>query len=88
MMKSGWSWIAGVTMICAAGLMSGLLVPRAIADAGNCVQFSAGSSSYIVVPSSAALNITNALTIEAWVKPAAGGGEWALVFGKQYNPAE
>jgi hypothetical protein len=51
---------------------------------GNAVGLSSSNNSYISVPDSNSLDVTNALTFEAWIRPD-GGGEWALVAGKQYN---
>jgi len=55
-----------------------------VQSAGNAVSFSQTNSSYISVPDSDSLDLTSALTIEAWIKPD-GGGEWALICGKQYS---
>ena len=56
--------------------------------ANNCAQFTATSRSYLHVASSEALKLNHPMTLEVWVKPTAGGGEWALVFGKQNNPSD
>ncbi|OQB13032.1 MAG: Lactonase, 7-bladed beta-propeller [Firmicutes bacterium ADurb.Bin193] len=55
-----------------------------VQSAGNAASFSQVNSSYISVPDSDSLDLTSALTIEAWIKPD-GGGEWALICGKQYS---
>ena len=56
--------------------------------ANNCAQFTATSRSYLHVASSEALKLNHPMTLEVWVKPSAGGGEWALIFGKQNNPSD
>lgn len=67
--------------------MGGALLPEANGTTNNCAEFN-GSGSYIYVASTAALKLTAPMTMEVWVKPVAGGGEWALIFGKQYNPSD
>ena len=72
-------------------LVFGLLVinpERMIAAQGNMAEFTAASNSYISAASTAELKTFSALTMEAWIKPVSGGGEWALIMGKQYNPAD
>jgi hypothetical protein len=59
-----------------------------IAAIGNSAQFTATSNSYIAAESSNELKTFSALTLEAWIKPISGGGEWALIMGKQYNSAD
>jgi 6-phosphogluconolactonase (cycloisomerase 2 family) len=56
--------------------------------AGNAAVFYSGSNSFIRVPDSDSLDVVNALTVEAWIKPGSGGGEWALIMGKQWNSAD
>ena len=70
------------------GVGAGFNVTTLEAGSGNCAQFTAGSNSYIAVPSSDELKVTTSMTAEAWIKPAAGCKEWALVLGKQFNPAD
>jgi uncharacterized repeat protein (TIGR02543 family) len=65
-----------------------ITVSAVFANAGNCAQFTSASSSYIRVPDSASLDVTTAMTMETWFKPVSGGGEWSLLFGKQYNSAD
>ena len=54
---------------------------------GNAAVFTSGSNTFIGVPDSSSLDATGALTIGAWIKPD-GGGEWALIAGKQYNTSD
>jgi chitodextrinase len=42
-----------------------------------------GSSSWVTVPDSAGLDLTSAMTLEAWVKPAALGTSWRTVLVKE-----
>jgi hypothetical protein len=59
------------------------------AESANVVSFSASQQGYLTTPASTDLmSITNAVTIETWIKPSAGGGEWALIAGKQLNPSD
>jgi hypothetical protein len=56
--------------------------------AGNAAQFvSDGGGSAITVSSTPELKTFSAITLEVWIKPS-GGGEWALVMGKQLNPVD
>jgi len=48
---------------------------------GNALSFD-GTSSWVTVPSSAALNLTTRMTVEAWVKPASSSG-WRTVLMKE-----
>lgn len=57
------------------------------APAGIVGQFTASANSYISVPSTSELKTFSALTLETWIKPG-GGGEWALLMGKQLNSAD
>ena len=81
------SLTTGRAVALAAVCMGVAFRPELKATTNNCAQFN-GSGSYIYVASSALLKLTAPMTMEVWVKPAAGGGEWALILGKQYNPSD
>jgi glucose/arabinose dehydrogenase/PKD repeat protein len=42
-----------------------------------------GSSASVTVPDSSSLDLTNGMTLEAWVNPSAAGGPWRTVVFKQ-----
>ena len=49
---------------------------------GSALSFN-GSSSWVTVPDSASLDLTSALTLEAWVKPSAENGLWRAAVIKE-----
>jgi Concanavalin A-like lectin/glucanases superfamily/Domain of unknown function (DUF1929)/Bacterial Ig domain/Glyoxal oxidase N-terminus/Fibronectin type III domain len=54
---------------------------------GNALSFN-GTNSWVTVPSNAALNLTNRMTLEAWVFPTAHGGLWRDVLIKERSNGE
>jgi len=88
MRKKALSWLLSVSMVLTMFVSAPLTAVAVTYTAGNAVGFDSSSNSYITVPDSNSLDVTNALTFEAWIKPSAGGGEWALIAGKQLNPAD
>lgn len=69
-------------------LLSPTVMLDALADAGNCAQFSAAQGSYIYIASTDELKLTAPMTMEVWVNPSLGGGEWALIMGKQQSVSD
>ncbi|HEY1303763.1 MAG TPA: PA14 domain-containing protein [Vicinamibacterales bacterium] len=51
---------------------------------GNAMRFN-GSNSVVTVPDSASLDLTTAMTLEAWVMPAAAQGGWRSVMHKNVD---
>ena len=51
---------------------------------GGALSFN-GTSSWVTVPDSASLDLTNRITLEAWVNPAVLSGAWRTVIFKQTN---
>ena len=51
---------------------------------GGALSFN-GTSSWVTVPDSASLDLTNRITLEAWVNPAQLAGAWRTVIFKQSN---
>ena len=52
---------------------------------GSAASFNGTTSSFISVPDSSSLDLTNGMTLEAWVKPTAVGG-WNTVLMKEQPP--
>ncbi|CAN5297231.1 hypothetical protein BH09BAC1_BH09BAC1_17960 [soil metagenome] len=65
------------------------LTATGLAPSGNAINFSGGNFSYIDVPNTASYNVTQNLTVEAWIKPASGLAGGAIIFNKenQYEAA-
>ena len=78
MHKKFLAWLLTITM---ALSMVTAMSATASADTAeeSVVQFSSGDNSFVVVPDSASLDVTDELTMEAWIKPN-GGREWAFGF--------
>jgi chitodextrinase len=52
---------------------------------GSAASFNGTTSSFVSVPDSSSLDLTNGMTLEAWVKPSAVGG-WNTVLMKEQPP--
>jgi len=87
MRKKTISWLLSVSMVLTMFVSAPLTAAAVSYTPGNAAGFDSSSNSYITVPDSNSLDVTNALTFEAWIKPN-GGGEWALISGKQLNPSD
>lgn len=82
------SWLLAFSMVLSLFLSMPITAYAESYVSGNAVGFNSSENSYITVPDSNSLDVTNELTFEAWIKPSAGGGEWALIAGKQLNPSD
>ena len=87
MRKKTLSWLLAALMVGSLVISLPITASADGSAAGNAAVFDATSNSYIEVPDSDSLDATNALTVEAWIKPD-NGGEWALIMGKQWNSAD
>ena len=88
MRKKALSWLLAVSMVVSLFVTLPITALADVDYAGNAAVFYSGSNSYITVPDSASLDVTNAVTVEAWIKPSSGGGEWAQIVCKQLNSTD
>lgn len=82
------SWLLAVSMLLSLFVSMPITAAAESPASGNAAAFAASSNSYISAPDSNSLDVTNTLTVEAWIKPSEGGGEWALIMGKQQNAVD
>jgi hypothetical protein len=88
MRKKVTSWLLAISMLLSLFISMPITAAAESPASGNAAAFAASSNSYISVPDSNSLDVTNTLTVEAWIKPSEGGGEWALIMGKQQNSVD
>ena len=85
MRKKALSWLLTVSMVLSLFVSMPITAAAVDTAAGNAAVFDSSGNSQIRVSDSDSLDVVNALTVEAWIKPSSGGGEWALIMGKQWN---
>ena len=73
MRKKTLSWLLAALMVGSLVISLPITASADGSAAGNAAVFDATSNSYIEVPDSDSLDATNALTVEAWIKPDNGG---------------
>ena len=75
MRKKALSWLLTVSMVLSLFVSMPITAAAVDTAAGNAAVFDSSGNSQIRVSDSDSVDVVNALTVEAWIKPSSGGGE-------------